>query len=226
MKGLVDSEDLQLNISRETLQHNKILRITKKILVKKVLKDTEMVHGEIKRGTKITKYLKEDQLEIMEERRLKDLTKKHSEFIGYPTEWYEEKSKEKKDKEVFHEWEQLDKSKPLWMHKPEDVTNEEYASFESKKKRNNIKLYVRCSAFTTNDCDELTPEWPSGGTSPYKGPPGGSADLTSITDECEEPMPEGPNLGKSSSDKGPPGGSADFTCGRVCFPCFSNVNVC
>ena len=32
-------------------------------------------------------------------------------------------------KEVSHEWEQLNKNKPLWMRKSEDVTNEEYASF-------------------------------------------------------------------------------------------------
>merc|ERR1719402_1125345 len=38
-----------------------------------VQKDTEMVHGEIKRGTKIICYLKEDQSEFLEERRLKDL---------------------------------------------------------------------------------------------------------------------------------------------------------
>merc|ERR1719399_1522390 len=100
------------------------------------------------------------------ERRLKDLVKKHSEFIGFPIELYVEKStekevtdseaeeEEKKDegdepkieevdeeaekeqkkktkkvKEVTHEWEQLNKNKPLWMRKSEDVTNEEYASF-------------------------------------------------------------------------------------------------
>merc|ERR1712194_217881 len=135
-----------------------------------VQKDAEMVHGEVKRDTKIICYLKEDQSEFLEERRVKDLVKKHSEFIGFPIELYVEKSKEKevtdyededeekkdeekdgdepqieevdeekekeakkkktkKVKEVSHEWEQLNKNKPLWMRKSEDVTNEEYSIF-------------------------------------------------------------------------------------------------
>merc|ERR1719320_1147719 len=68
-----------------------------------VQKDTELVHGEIKRGTKIICYLKEDQSEFLEERRLKDLVKKHSEFIGFPIELYVEKSKEKEVTEFLEE---------------------------------------------------------------------------------------------------------------------------
>ncbi len=39
--------------------------------------------------------LQEDQLEYIEERRLKDLVKKHSEFISYPISLWTEKTTEK-----------------------------------------------------------------------------------------------------------------------------------
>merc|ERR1711939_281693 len=131
-----------------------------------VQKDTE---GEsLGRGTRIMCYLKEDQLEYLEERRLKDLVKKHSEFINYPISLRTEKTvdkevdddddededekkdddgdepkieevdeeeaskkekKKKKVEEVTHEWDLMNKQKPIWTRKPEEVTKEEYGAF-------------------------------------------------------------------------------------------------
>merc|ERR1712063_111937 len=51
--------------------------------------------GSIARGTRITLHLKEDMSEYLEEKRVKDLVKKHSEFIGFPIKLYTEKTTEK-----------------------------------------------------------------------------------------------------------------------------------
>merc|ERR1712137_1218059 len=88
------------------------------------------------RGTKITCYLKEDQLEYIEERRLKDLVKKHSEFINYPISLWTEKTVDKEvddddDEEEDEKKDGDDGDEP----KIEEVDEEESTKKEKKKKK-------------------------------------------------------------------------------------------
>merc|ERR1712222_270287 len=56
---------------------------------------TKITDSGIGRGTRLTLHMKEDMSEYLEESRLKDLVKKHSEFIGFPIKLYTEKTTEK-----------------------------------------------------------------------------------------------------------------------------------
>eukprot|EP01129_Flabellula_baltica_P004304 TRINITY_DN148_c0_g1_i1.p1 TRINITY_DN148_c0_g1~~TRINITY_DN148_c0_g1_i1.p1 ORF type:complete len:713 (-),score=240.50 TRINITY_DN148_c0_g1_i1:149-2254(-) len=197
-----------------------------------VTRDT--VNEDLGRGTKIILHMKEDQEEFLDERGIKDLVKKHSQFIQYPisllctkeeevtdsedddepkveeadtdepkieevdSDDSEDDDKKKKKTIEKQEWEVLNKTKPLWLRRAEEVTPEEYADFyksltndweehlavkhfqvegqlefkavlfvpkrapfdmfDTKKKINNIKLYVR-RVFIMDNCEDLIPEW-------------------------------------------------------------------
>jgi len=96
------------------------------------------------RGTKIVLHLKEDQTEYYEEKRVKDIVKKHSQFIGYPIKMLVEKER---DKEVSDDEEEEDKKDEEKKEgeddapKVEDVGEDEDADKKDadKKKKKTIK---------------------------------------------------------------------------------------
>merc|ERR1712005_92136 len=62
--------------------------------------DSVQVHSkhtnpDLGRGTKIVMHLKDDQQEYLDEKRLKELVKKHSQFVNYPISLWVEKTTEK-----------------------------------------------------------------------------------------------------------------------------------
>jgi molecular chaperone HtpG len=92
-------------------------------------------YEKIGRGTHIVLHLKEDQMEFLEERRIKDLVKKHSEFIGFDIFLMVEKTTEK---EVTDDEEEEEEEEEGDAPKVEDVTEKEGEDGEKKKKTKKI----------------------------------------------------------------------------------------
>ena len=111
-----------------------------------VVKDTilEDKSNALGRGTKIILYLKDEATEFLEERKLKDLIKKHSEFISFPIELYVEKSTEKEvdddDDEEEKKEEKKDEEKKDEDKKEEEKKDDAPKVEDETKKRNNTRI--------------------------------------------------------------------------------------
>jgi len=94
------------------------------------------------RGTKIVLQMKEDQVEYLEEKKVKDIVKKHSQFIGYPIRLLVQKEREKEvsDDEAEDEKKEGDEEKKEDEPKIEDVGSDDEADKEDKDKKKKKKI--------------------------------------------------------------------------------------
>ena len=85
------------------------------------------------RGTKIILHIKKDQEDVLEERTIRDLVKKHSEFIGFPIRLWVEKTTEE-EVPVDEEEGEEDKKKKMEEEKKEGEKEGEKEKKQQKKK--------------------------------------------------------------------------------------------
>jgi molecular chaperone HtpG len=96
-----------------------------------ISRDEEGGYPTITRGTHIIMYVKEDQAEYLEEKRLKEIVKKHSQFIGYPIMLHVEKEKEE-ELDVEDEDEGKEEKKEGEVEETEDSEKKEKKTIKVK----------------------------------------------------------------------------------------------
>nr|ADD21559.1 heat shock protein 90 [Helicoverpa armigera] len=123
-------------------------------------------HGEpLGRGTMIVLHIKEDLTEYLEEHKIKEIVKKHSQFIGYPIKLMVEKEREKELSDDEAEEEKKEDEKEDDKPKIEDVGEDEEEDKKDKKKKKTIKeKYTedeelnKTKPIWTRNADDITQE--------------------------------------------------------------------
>merc|ERR1719278_1881729 len=110
------------------------------------------------RGTKIVLTMKEDQAEFLEEKKVKEIVKKHSQFIGYPIRLMVQKEREKEvsDDEAEEEKKEGDEEKKEDEPKIEDVGEDADEDKEDKDKK---KKTIKEKYTEDEELNKTKPSW-------------------------------------------------------------------
>merc|ERR1711878_147229 len=116
---------------------------------------------ELKRGSKIVLYMKEDQAEFIEEKKVKEVVKKHSQFIGYPIKMLCQKEREKEisDDEAEEEKKDGEEEKKEDEPKIEDVGSDDEADKDKDDKDKKEKKTIKEKYTEDEELNKTKPIW-------------------------------------------------------------------
>lgn len=158
---------------------------------------------ELKRGSILMLYLKEDMSEYLEDTKITELIKKHNQFIEFPIFIETQKTREvelesQKVSETYFEFEQVNKEKPIWCRNNKDVSEDEYTEFY-KSMTGDYDTYLDVCHFTVEGQVEFKgllyipkrcPIDLFDGQTKRKGMIKLYSRKVFITDDCEDLLPE------------------------------------
>merc|ERR1711962_1744615 len=111
------------------------------------------------RGTKIILNMKEDQLDYLDEKKLQDIIKKHSQFIGYPISLQMQKTRDKEVEDDDDEEEKKDDVEDEEVKAEDEEDSPKVEDVEDEDGKDKKKKKIKETYYEMEQLNKTKPLW-------------------------------------------------------------------